>query len=286
MNAVRRAAVGGAFLAPATLLVLTFVSIPLLFLIRISFNRFVPGVGIVKAWTLENYAAFLADPFYQKVLLTTLWISLLCTALSVLLAFPVAYLLARLRHGAKDALMAVVIFPLFVGNVVRAAGWEAFLGPSGFLNGTLRSWHLIDKPLLILQTPLAVVIGITAVLTPYMILTLQSVLERIDWSLEEAAMNLGASAVRTFLRITLPLAMPGLIAGGSLMFILSMNAYATPLLLGGPAFRMMAQSVYDNIATTQDWPFGAVLAFVLMAATLAVTALAQAVLRRRYATLP
>jgi putative spermidine/putrescine transport system permease protein len=135
-----------------------------------------------------------------------------------------------------------------------------------------------------MYTPTAVIVGITAVNLPFMVLTLQSVLEGIDAVLEEAALGLGAGPARTFLRVTLPLALPGVVAGSILVFILGMNAYATPVLLGGPRFQMMAPLVYDYIAKQANWPFGSVLAFVLMGATLILTVGSNFLVQRRYRT--
>ncbi|MDE2571071.1 MAG: ABC transporter permease [bacterium] len=250
----------------------------MLILLRYSLNQYVPGGLMKRTVTLANYAQFATNPYYERILLTTVEVAVICTVASLILAFPVAYFLARMRSRIKSVLFILVVFPLLVGNVVRAAGWTAFLGDNGLLNGALERLHLIAEPIQIMHTPMAVMIGITAVVTPYMILTLQSVLERIDASVEEAAANLGASPLTTFMRVTLPLSMPGVIAGTSLVFILCMNAYATPLLLGGARFKMMAQAVYDHIEQSQNWPLGAALAFVLVIVTLAMTALSQRLL--------
>ena len=126
------------------------------------------------------------------------------------------------------------------------------------------------------------VVGIVAVVLPFMILSIQAVIETVDPSVEEAARNLGATPMQTFRRIVLPLAMPGVIAGTILVFILCMNAYATPVLLGGPRFHMMAPKVYEEITENANWPFGAALAFILMIATLALTILSAWLVQRRY----
>jgi putative spermidine/putrescine transport system permease protein len=267
---------------PALLVVLAVLGVPLLILARYSLNRFVPGQLMVEALTAENYLRFVADPYYRNVLLTTVEIALLSTAISVAFAFPVAYFLARTQSRWKSLLVMLVVFPLLVGNVARAAGWLALLGTKGFVNTALLWAGLIDSPLKILYTPVAVVIGIVAVVLPYMILTLQSVLESIDFSVEEAARNLGAGRLTALRRVTLPLALPGIIAGTVLVFILCMNTYATAVLLGGPSFQMMAPALYDQMTKASNWPFGAALAFILMFATLALTLVGATGLQRRY----
>lgn len=269
-------------LLPSILILLVFFVLPLLILFRYSFNEFAPGELMRQALTLENYLRFFTDDFYRNVLVTTIWIALLCTLISLIFAFPVAYYLARLRSRYKGLLIMLVVFPLLVGNEVRAAGWIALLGNQGFFNSVLSDLGLIDSPVRIMFTWRAVIPGILAVVLPYMILTLQTVLEGIDDALREAALNLGASPWTTFRTVTLPLAIPGIIAGTSLVFILCMNAYATPVLLGGPRFHMMAPTVYDQIAAVSNWPFGAALAFILMFTTLVLTFVSAAVLQRNY----
>jgi putative spermidine/putrescine transport system permease protein len=269
-------------LAPATLVVAVVLLAPLALLFRYSLNRFVPGKFMVEALTLENYVRFFTDPYYGNVMLTTLGVAALCTAICLLAGFPVAWALARARSRWKTALVLLVVLPLFVGNAVRAAGWMVLFGNQGFVNAALGFLGLVAEPLEIMYTPAAVVVGITAVNLPYMVLTLQSVLEGVDAVLEEAALGLGAGPTRTFLRVTLPLALPGVVAGAILVFILGMNAYATPILLGGPRFQMMAPLVYGQIAQQANWPFGSALAFLLMGATLLLTVGANLLVQRRY----
>ena len=175
----------------------------------------------------------------------------------------------------------LVVLPLFVGNAVRAAGWMTLFGSKGALNAVLLSLGAIDAPLQIMFTEKAVIIGIIAVNLPYMVLTLQSVLEGIARNLEEAAFSLGAGPWTMFRRVLWPLALPGIIAGAILCFILAMNAYATPVLLGGPQFKMMGPLVFGQFRLN-NWPFGAAIAFVLMTATLVLTASANLLIQRRY----
>lgn len=277
----RRRSLAPLLLLPAAVLVLAVLGMPLLTLFRYSFNRFVPGQLMVEAVTWDNYARFFQDPYFLNVLWTTVQVAILCTVLSVILAFPVAYFLARTQSRFKSLLIILTVFPLLVGNVVRAAGWMALLGNQGFVNAVLIWLGLTQQPVKILYTPVAVVIGIIAVVLPYMILTLQSVIESIDRSVEEAAANLGARPLTVFRRIILPLSLPGVLAGTVLVGILCMNAYATPVLLGGSQFKMMAPALYDQVARASNWPFGAALAFVLMVATVLLTLASTLVLKRR-----
>jgi len=154
-------------------------------------------------------------------------------------------------------------------------------GTKGFLNVTLMQIGVIAQPMQIMYTEGAVIAGIIAVNLPYMVLTLQSVIEGVSRSLEEAAFSLGAGPATMFRRVLLPLALPGIIAGTILTFILGMNAYATPVLLGGPQFKMMGPLVYGQFQLN-NWPFGASVAFVLMTATFVLTATANILVQRRF----
>src|SRR5699024_5766093 len=175
----------------------------------------------------------------------------------------------------------LTVFPLFVGNVVRAAGWMAVLGTQGFINTALMWLGLINAPIEIMYTTAAVILGTLSVVLPIMILSLQSVLENIDYSLIDASRNLGANQWTAFRRILLPLAMPGLIAGAVFVFILCMNAYATPYLLGGAGFKMMAPALYRQIAVTANWPMGSAMAFILMSVTVLAPLIAIRVVGRK-----
>ncbi len=266
---------------PASIVVLLVMLVPILMLFRYSFNHFDSSM-MVEGFTLQNYINFFRDPYYRDVFLDTLYVALVCTVLALILGFPVAYFLARTQSRYKSLFIILLVFPLMVGNVVRAAGWMVILGNAGFVNFVLQWMGLINKPIQIMYTPLAVIIGTTGVIMPYLILTLQSVLEGIDFSVEEAAQNLGAGFLTTFRRVVLPIAAPGVAAGTMLVFILCMNAYATPVLLGGTGITMMAPALYDQITKASNWPFGSTLALVLVIATLVMALLSSWLIHRRY----
>jgi putative spermidine/putrescine transport system permease protein len=279
-----RTARGGFLLAlPATLLVAVILGLPMVLLFRYSLNQYDRYDMMREALTFDNYLAIVRDAFFRNVLLRTILVAAISTGVTLVLAFPVAYFLARAPTRWKSFLIILVVFPLLVGNLVRAAGWMAVMGNRGFVNQLLLELGVIHEPLEILYTPTAVVIGIIAVVLPFMVLCLQSVLEQVDPSLEEAAGNLGARPFTAFRRVVLPLAMPGVIAGTVLVFILCMNAYATPVLLGGPRFHMMAPQVYEQITGQSNWPFGGALAFILMATTLMLTVASTQLMQKRYA---
>lgn len=268
-------------LAPATIFVLVGLLVPLAILFRYSLNRFEPRRMMVDAFSFENYVKFFTDPFYTNILGTTLRVSAICTIACLLMGLPLAYVLARTQSRYKNILIMLVVLPLFVGNAVRAAGWMTLFGTKGFLNVTLQNLGVISQPMEIMFTEGAVIAGIIAVNLPYMVLTLQSVIEGINRNVEEAAFSLGAGPATMIRRVLLPLATPGILAGTIFCFILGMNAYATPVLLGGPKFKMMGPLVFGQFQLN-NWPFGAAIAFILMTATLVLTATANILVQRRY----
>ena len=283
MNTRQRSTLTAAGLAgPATLYVGIGLLLPLAILLRYSLNQFVPGKFMVDALTIENYVKFFTDSYYSAILLRTVRIALITTVVCLLLGFPLAYVLARTQTRYKSLLVMLVVLPLFIGNAVRAAGWMVAFGNKGLVNASLMGLGALSQPLEIMFTEGAVIIGITAVNLPFMVLTLQSVIEGINRSLEEAAFNLGATPWRMAQRVLFPLAMPGLLDGTILTFILAMNAYATPVLLGGPRFQMMGPLVYNQFVQQNNWPFGGAIAFILMIGTLILTLAANLVVQRRY----
>ncbi|KWV58670.1 ABC transporter permease [Bradyrhizobium macuxiense] len=267
---------------PACLLVLGLLIGPMALMFRISLNQFSPTQLMIEAFSFSNYVQAAADPYYQEVILTTLGMALLCTALTLVIAFPTAYWLGRLESRWKSLVVIATLFPLLVGNVVRSAGWMALFTREGLINMVLLKAHVISEPLTLMYTPKAVVLGIIAVVLPYMILTIAAVIESIPRDLEDAAANLGASAFQQFWRVILPLSAPGVAAGSILVFVLCMNTYATAVLLGGPRFKMMAPAIFDQFVRGNNWPMGATLAFMLLAVTMSFTIFGSIAFARRY----
>ena len=267
---------------PATIFVSVGLLIPIAILFRYSLNAFVPGKFMVEALTLDNYVRFFTDPFYLNVLWRTVRVAGATTIVCLLLGFPLAYVLARMQSQWKNVIVMLVVLPLFVGNAVRAAGWMVAFGSKGMINSSLMGAGVIHEPIQLMYTEFAVIVGIASVNLPFMVLTLSSVIEGIDRAVEEAAFSLGAGPWAMFRRVLAPLAMPGILAGAILTFIVAMNAYATPVLLGGPKFQTMGPLVYNQFAQQNNWPFGGAISFVLMAATLILTATANIIVQRRY----
>jgi putative spermidine/putrescine transport system permease protein len=276
----REGPAAAAFVGPATCVVLLVMIAPLVVLARYSLNQFSPTELMIETVTPANYLRFVTDPFYIDVMRTTVTVAILTTVLCLLLALPLAYAIARTASRWKSLWMLLVILPLFIGSTVRTVGWMILFARGGMMD--LAGMRLFGTHVDLMYTSVAVIFGIVSINLPFMVLTLQSVFEGIDTRLEEAARGLGAAPGRAFWRVVWPLALPGVGIAAILSFILSMNAYATPVLLGGPRFQMMAPLLYWEFANNNNWPFAAALAFILMATTLLLTGLSNTVIPRRY----
>lgn len=270
---------------PAIAIVLALMVAPMAMLLRYSLNIYTPTELMVAAFTLQNYVQVFADPYFRGVLAVTLQVAAVTTLVALLVGLPAGYTLARMSRRWKMWLTLATILPLMVGNVVRSAGWLALLGNSGLFNAVAQWSGLVREPMQLMFNQPAVVGVMVTIVLPLMVMTLASVMEGIPRNVEEAAANLGARPFTVFCRVVLPQAMPGVIAGMSLVFILCMNAYATPVLIGGPRFKMMTPEIYQQFVGLNNWPFGAALAFMLLAVTLAavlgIGALLQASHRRQ-----
>ncbi len=257
-------------LLPAVMVLMVFFVVPLADLFVLSLQHYVPGKGVAETFTVENYTRFLTDSYYLGVLLETLWLGVVVTTLTLVLGYPLAYFLARTVSPRKGIWIALVIFPLFTNIVVRSFSWIILLGNRGLLNNFLRELQLIEQPLRLMFNFTGVVIGLTHIFLPFMVITLTSVLQNIELEYEEAAQVLGANRFRTFWLITLPLSLPGIVAGSLLVFLLTITAFVTPRLLGGVTFKVMSNLIFQEFMSTFNWPFGAAMAFILLIVTLII----------------
>ena len=242
--------------------------------LALLFFFILPMVYILIRTLTENgtadFTEFFTDPFYLDILWTTIRVSLVSTAVSLLLGYPTAYYMARTTSRLKQAMVIVILFPFLVSAVVRSYGWMVILGTNGLLNQLLLGLGLISEPLKLLNTEAAVIIGMIHLLIPYMILSLVGVLQSIDPNVEYAAYSLGASPLTTFRKVVFPLSTPGIISGCVLVFTMSMTSYVTPKLLGGSKFRMMATMVVQEINVNFDWGAASAISYILLAVILAV----------------
>ena len=269
---------GWALLTPPLAVALVLFVIPLLYLFYISLHAASPSEIYGSTLTLENYTSILGDSFYLGIIRRTLGTASAILGLCLFIGYPVAYFVALLPTRRRMIVMLLLLFPLMVSNVVRAYGWVALLGRRGVINTGLRDMGVIDVPLDLLYNTEAVVVGLMTILLPYMVITIANTLSALDRRYEEAAQALGAGPVRTFLHVTLPLSTPGVASGMLLVFLLTLSAYVTITLLGGPRSKLLVSMVYDSVVGFQ-WPRAAALAFILLALALALTGVILAVLR-------
>jgi putative spermidine/putrescine transport system permease protein len=272
----------GAWLAaPLALLLGVFFLLPLLLLLAQSLRPLVIGQPATSSGlTLANYARFLGDPFYLGTLRATLVLGTFVTVLAVAIGYPVAYGLARGRHRGRTALRLLVLAPLLVSVVIRTYGWIVLLAQNGVVNQALLALRLIDDPVRFMFTYTGVTIGLVHFALPVAILSLVGVIEAVDPALEEAARGLGAGPVRAFLRVTLPLTLPGIAAGSMLVFALTVAAFVTPALMGGPSLIVLSTLIYQQMTVTLEWGFGAAVAAILLVVTTGLFLLYQRLLGR------
>jgi putative spermidine/putrescine transport system permease protein len=219
---------------------------------------------------LALYQELLSNPGIRNVLWRTIWIALATTLACVLLGYPLAIFLARSRH--RNLWLVLVISPWLVSIVVRTFGWMVLLGSRGVVNTSLRSLGLIDSPLRILFTPTAVIVGLTHVFLPFMVIAILSSLLQMDRRLEEAGSILGGTRWQIFSRVTLPLSMPGVIGGCSLVLLMACGAIVTPLLLGGLRDRMLGTQIYSEIFQIYNFDRAVAMAIILLLTALVLVA--------------
>lgn len=267
--------------APTGLVLLLAFVTPMALILRYSANEFVPGQLMRDALTPANYVRFFTEAFFQRLFVTTLVVSFASATLALLAGIPTAFALRRLSARWRSLLITLLLFPLLVVTVVRAAGWVAIFGDRGVLNSALAAMGVISEPIAFLYTPTALVIAMGSALLPYMALSIDSVLQSVPQNLEEAAMDLGAPPYAAFWHVTLPLILPGIVTGFIVSFILSMDAYATPLLVGGTNVRMMSPMIYIQVSELQNWPFASAISVVLISTSILISGLLTASLSRR-----
>ena len=245
-------------------------------------GNLIPCRGLDCAWTLSNYERLFGTSVYPATIVSSAKIALSVTVLSLLLAFPLAYLLAFKVKRHKNLMYMAVIIPLWVSYLVRAYAWKIILGQEGILNGLLTQLGLIREPLeFLLYSKWAVIIALTHIYTPFTLMPIYAVLEAIPTSLKEASQDLYASRLQTFFHIILPLSLPGVLAGGTFAFVLSMGDFVAPQLLGGPDSALMVSNVVVSLfGVAYNWPLGAAMSVVVLALVISLLTLANALERR------
>ena len=247
-----------------------FFLIPLILILRLSFYGFSPTGGIQAGFQLNNYIKLFTDTYYLGIYVRTFRISIIVTVICLLIGYPEAYFLTQLQGRIKALVMMIVVSPLLISAVTRTFGWFIMLGNNGVVNNAIIGLGLSETPLKLLYSETGIVIGLTHVLVPMMVLSIYASLQRRDPALVRAAESLGASPLIAFLKVTLPLSLPGILAGSVLVFTMAMSAFVTPAVLGGSRVRVVAYLVYEEFLQMLNWPFGAALALVLVVLTMTI----------------
>ncbi len=265
---------------PALLWLGIFFLVPLILILSLSFYGFSQMEGVQAGVKLDNYIKLFTDSYYIGIFVRTFRISIIVTILCLFLGYPEAYYLTRVQGRVKALVMMIILSPLLISAVTRTFGWFILLGNNGVINNTIVKLGLSDTPVKLLYSETGIIIGLTHVLVPLMVLSIYASLQRRDPALVRAAETLGANPVRAFLEITLPLSLPGILAGSVLVFTMSMSAFVTPAVLGGSRVRVVAYLVYEEFLQSLNWPFGAALALVLVILTTSIVLVYHRVIER------
>lgn len=265
-----RVAQGLFLMSPANLYLFIFMILPLILVAILSFLTRGTYGNVEFEFNLTNYTR-LFDPLYGKIVLYSLGVGLGTTVITILIGYPLAYYIARSPARQRSLLLFLILVPFWTNFVIRVYAWIMILRGGGFLDAVLQWAHITQKPLGLLYTPTAVMIGMVYEFLPFMVLPLYTSLEKIENAILEAAADLGAPPWRVFLRVTLPLSVPGMIAGTILVFIPAMGMFVIPDLMGGAKTMLIGNVIRNQFLTARDWPFGAAASMILMLMTLALT---------------
>lgn len=265
----RRAASAGWLAAPPFAFLALALLLPVGYLMAQSFKPALPGaIGLDGETTLANYARFVSQPFYYGTLIKTVWVAGLTTLITALIGFALALVIWTAPPRRRGFWMLVALSPLLVNIVTRTYGWMILLGDRGLINRVLMATGLTEAPVPMMYTSGAVIVGLVHVFLPFMALCILTSLDKIDPMVPEAARTLGASAATILREILLPLSIPGLASGITIVFSLAISSYVTPALMGGSRSGMLTTFIYQQFAVTFDWRFGAVLVTMLLGVTL------------------
>jgi putative spermidine/putrescine transport system permease protein len=250
---------------PQALVLLAFFIVPVAFIAHASLH------GKTGAFTFANYTSFLADPFNRTVVLRTLLVGIATTMVTLVLGYPLARAIARGSAFTRWALSGLVFFPLLTSSIIRSFGWLVLLADNGLLNNLLAYVGLPRVHLIF--NALGVILALGQVLLPFMVLSLASALANLDPALEDAASTLGSSPIRRFWRLTLPMLVPGILAGSLLVFAISISSFVTPALIGGARAEVMATMIYKNATQVGNLGLASSASLILLGITLVVVTL-------------
>jgi putative spermidine/putrescine transport system permease protein len=268
-------------IAPAVLLFIVFFVLPFAVMALLSVLSGNPATNPNIHFTTRHYERLGSDSLYIEALWTTLRIGFVTTLISLLVGYPLAHWMARMHSRVGHALLLMaVIAPMLTGIVVRTFAWMTLLQDRGVINVTLMAWGWISGPLPLMYNEFGTVLALVHIYVPFMVLTLTGVIGRVDERLEEAARSLGASRMRAFLEVTLPLSLPGILAGSLLVFALAISAYVTPFLMGGTNVLTLPMLIYQQVGSSFNLGFAGALGVVLLSVSLVVVLAYNRVLSR------
>lgn len=260
-------------LSPAVFWLTLFFIIPLIIVLVVSFSKR-SLLGVVEYdFNLENYRRIFTDAIYLRIFGKSLWLAIANTILCLIVAYPFAFYIARQSPRWQNILIFLVMVPFWTNFLIRTYALIFLLRDTGLINNILIALGMIEKPIVIMFTPTAVMIGLLYGYLPFAVLPLYASIEQLDFSYVQAAQDLGANSVQIFLRIILPLTMPGVVAASIITFIPTLGAYVTPDLMGGSRTFLIGNLLQQQFLTVRDLPFGSALGFVLMVLTLGATML-------------
>lgn len=245
---------------PSMLVLFIFAILPLFIMLAYSFQSD-SGTG----FTLENYTRFFTKTFYLTLTWRTIVNSILVTIISLAIAYPLAYIMAKHLKGLKNVVMVLLIIPFFTNQLVRVYSWVIFLQDGGVFDRIMNTLGIIDGTMGLLYTRTAVIIGLIHAFFPYMVITIYMALERLDNSLLEASSCLGASRLTTFMKVVVPMSMPGVITGIMIVFVPCLGTFVEPRILGGINGTVIGTVIEDQFFEIYGWNFGAAIAFILLA---------------------
>ena len=251
---------------PLYLFTIIFVALPLIYLFVLSFLTRAETWGVVSRFTLKNYLDIL-DPIYLNTFVESFKLAIITTSLVILIGYPFGYFMAKLSDAWRKRMMLILMIPFWISSLMRLFGWVIMFRSNGPLDKLLMFLGIISEPRKLLYTYPAVVVGMVYALVPFMIFSVYSSAEKLDWSMVEAARDLGATRWKAFTTVTLKLTLPGLLSGVVLTFIPSMGLFYIAELLGGNKVVLVGNVIQEQLMKSHNWPFAAALSVVLMVLT-------------------
>lgn len=249
-------------LAPGLIILLLCLGLPLISVLTPTFTA--------GQYPLSAYVEFFQDEYYRKILFRTLKIAVITTGICMAGGIPTAYFISRCDKKWRGLLLAASIFPMMTNSVIRSFAWINILGSNGIINRILLALNVADKPMKLLYTDFAIIIGSVYLFLPLMIVTVTGVMENIDDDMMEAAQSLGAGRFEAFMKVIFPMSLPGIIVGGILVFTGTLTAYTTPQLLGGNSNMVLATLIYQRAMSVGDWNGASAVALIMIVITLIV----------------